>query len=100
MASDLESGGAPVDKLDGLCGLDGRDGGVDVLRDDVATIEEADGHVLAAPRIALHHLKSKQGVDAGSRNSARRFKKKSNSRKKCFSVSLSSLVSLIDSKNF
>ncbi len=60
MASDLESGGAPVDKLDGLCGLDGRDGSVDVLRHDVATIEEADGHVLSAARIALHHLKSKQ----------------------------------------
>ena len=54
--ADLEAGGAPVDELDGTLRLDRRDRGVDVLRDDVAAIEAATGHVLAVTRVALHHL--------------------------------------------
>ena len=49
----LEAGGAPVDELDGALGLDGGDGGVDILGDDVTTVHEAAGHVLAVARIAL-----------------------------------------------
>ena len=52
----LEAGGAPVDELDRALRLDGGDGGVDVLRDDVAAVEAAAGHVLAVTRVALHHL--------------------------------------------
>ena len=52
----LEASWTPVDKLDGPLGLDGRDGSVDILGDDVTTVEEAAGHVLAVPRIALDHL--------------------------------------------
>ena len=35
----LEAGRAPVNELDGALGLDGRDGGVDVLGDDVAAVQ-------------------------------------------------------------
>ena len=43
----LEASGAPVDELDGALGLDGGDGGVDVLGDDVTSVEHAASHVLA-----------------------------------------------------
>jgi hypothetical protein len=49
----LEAGGAPVDELDGALGLDGGDGRVHVLGDDVPAVHEAAGHVLAVARIAL-----------------------------------------------
>ena len=49
----LEAGGAPVDELDGALGLDGGDGGVDVLGDDVTAEHEAAGHVLAVAGVAL-----------------------------------------------
>mmetsp|Transcript_34725 Transcript_34725/g.90867 ORF Transcript_34725/g.90867 Transcript_34725/m.90867 type:complete len:504 (-) Transcript_34725:11-1522(-) len=49
----LEAGRAPVDELDGALGLDGRDRRVDVLGDDVATVHEADRHVLAVARVDL-----------------------------------------------
>jgi len=61
--ADLETGGAPVDELDGALGLDGGDGSVDVLGDDVASVEEATGHVLAVTRVALDHLVG--GLEAG-----------------------------------
>ena len=51
----LEAGGAPVDELDGALGLDGGNGGVDVLGDDVATVHEAARHVLAVAGVALGH---------------------------------------------
>ena len=52
----LEASGAPVDELDGALGLDGGDGGVDVLGHDVTTVQHAAGHVLAVTGVALHHL--------------------------------------------
>merc|ERR1712078_785457 len=48
----LEAGGAPVDELDGALRLDGGDGRVDILRDDITTVHEAARHVLAVARIA------------------------------------------------
>jgi hypothetical protein len=51
----LEASGAPVDELDGSLGLDGGDGGVDILGDDITTVHEAAGHVLAVAGIALSH---------------------------------------------
>ena len=51
----LEAGRAPVDELDGALGLDGGDGGVDVLGDDVTTVHKNAGHVLSVTRIALNH---------------------------------------------
>ena len=52
----LEASWAPVDELDGPLGLDGGDGGIHVLGDDVTTVQHAAGHVLAVTRVAFHHL--------------------------------------------
>ena len=51
----LEAGGTPVDELDGALGLDSGDGEVDVLGDDIATVHEAAGHVLAVAGVTLGH---------------------------------------------
>jgi YD repeat-containing protein len=56
--TDLETGWAPVDELDGALGLDGSNRRVDVLRDDITTVKNAAGHVLAVTWIALDHLVS------------------------------------------
>merc|ERR1719239_1836922 len=52
----LEACWTPVDKLDAPLGLDGGNGSIDVLGNDVAPVEHAVGHVLAMARVALHHL--------------------------------------------
>merc|ERR1711894_868967 len=54
--SDLESSWAPVDELDGPLGLDGGDGGVDILGDDIYSVQHTAGHVFAVTGIAFHHL--------------------------------------------
>jgi len=51
----LEASGAPVDELDGSLGLDGGDGGVDILGDDITTEHEAAGHIFAVAGVALGH---------------------------------------------
>jgi len=51
----LEASGAPVDELDGTLGLDGGDGSVDILGDDITAVHEAAGHVLTVAGIALSH---------------------------------------------
>ena len=61
--ADLEASGAPVDELDGPLRLDGGNGGVDVLGDDVTTVQHAAGHVLAVTGVALYHLVG--GLEAG-----------------------------------
>ena len=53
---DLEPGGTPVHELDAPLGLDGGNGGVDVLGDHIPAVEQAAGHVLAVARVALDHL--------------------------------------------
>ncbi|EJK63828.1 hypothetical protein THAOC_15492, partial [Thalassiosira oceanica] len=53
--SALEAGGAPVDELDRALRLDGGDGGVDVLGDDVSAVHEAARHVLPVAGVALGH---------------------------------------------
>ena len=53
--TDLEAGWAPVDELDGPLGLDGSNGGGDVLWNDITPVEEGASHVLAVPWIALDH---------------------------------------------
>lgn len=52
----LEASRAPVDELDGPLGLEGGDGAVGILGDDIATVQQAGGHVLAVTGVALHHL--------------------------------------------
>ena len=51
----LEASWAPVDELDGSLGLDGGNGGVDVLGDNVTSVHHAAGHVLAVSGVALGH---------------------------------------------
>ena len=53
--TDLEAGRAPVDELDGALGLDGGNGGADILRDDITAVEKGAGHVLAVAWVALNH---------------------------------------------
>lgn len=52
----LEASGAPVDELDRLPGLDGGNRRLDLLRRHIAAVEQAARHVLALPRVTLHHL--------------------------------------------
>ena len=54
--NNLEAGRTPVDELDGALRLDRSDGGVHILRDHVAAVQHAAGHVLAVTRVTLHHL--------------------------------------------
>jgi hypothetical protein len=53
--SALETGWAPVNELNGSLGLDGGDGGVDILWDDISSVHEAASHVLSVSWIALSH---------------------------------------------
>ena len=55
--ANFETGGTPVDELDGSLGLDGGDGSVDVFGNNVSTEEQTTSHVLAVSRITFHHLK-------------------------------------------
>ena len=64
--ANLEAGGAPVDELNSPLVLDRSDRRVHVLRDHVAPVEQAAGHVLAVPGVALHHLVG--GLEAGRRD--------------------------------
>jgi len=54
--ADLETSGAPVDELDGPLGLDGGNGSVDVLGDDITPVQHTASHVLSVSGIALDHL--------------------------------------------
>jgi hypothetical protein len=51
----LEASWAPIDELDGPLGLDGGDGGIDILGDDVTSVHEAASHVFAVTWVALGH---------------------------------------------
>ena len=53
--SAFETGGAPVDELDGPLGLDGGDSGVDILGDDITSVHKAAGHVFTVAGVALGH---------------------------------------------
>jgi hypothetical protein len=53
--TDLESSGAPIDELDGSLGLDGGNGGIDVLGYDVSSVHHGAGHVFSVSRITLSH---------------------------------------------
>merc|ERR1711896_52430 len=51
----LEASGAPVDELDGSLGLDGGNGGVDVLGDNVTSVHHAAGHVFTVSWVTFGH---------------------------------------------
>ena len=51
----FEASWAPVDELNGSLGLDGGHGSIDVLGDDITSVHERAGHVLAVSWVALSH---------------------------------------------
>ena len=51
----LETSWAPVNELDGSLGLDGGNGGVDILWDDITSVHEAACHVLSVSGVTLGH---------------------------------------------
>ena len=55
--ANLESSGTPVDELDGSLGLDGGDGSVDILGDNISSEQKTARHVLSVSGIAFYHLK-------------------------------------------
>jgi len=61
--TDLETGWAPVDELDGSLGLDGGNGSVDVLGDDITSVKHTASHIFTVSRVALDHLVG--GLEAG-----------------------------------
>ena len=54
----LETSWAPVNELDGSLGFDGGNGGVDVLGDNITTVQHTAGHVFSVTWITLDHLVS------------------------------------------
>lgn len=61
--TNLETSRAPVDELNSALGLEGGNGLVGVLGDDVSAVEQAGSHVLAVAGVALDHLVV--GLEAG-----------------------------------
>merc|ERR1711981_1339314 len=51
----LEASWAPVDELDGSLGLDGGNGGVDVLGDNVTSVHHTTGHVFTVSWVTFGH---------------------------------------------
>jgi hypothetical protein len=54
--TNLETGRAPVDELNGALGLDGGNGGIDVFGDDITTVQHAASHVFTMAGVAFDHL--------------------------------------------
>ena len=52
----FEASGTPVDELDGTLGFDCGNGSIDILGDNITSVEETAGHVLAVTRVTLDHL--------------------------------------------
>jgi hypothetical protein len=66
----LETGRRPVNELNGSLGLDGSNGGVDILGDDISSVHQTASHVLSVAGVALGHHGSglENGVgDLGNR---------------------------------
>ena len=54
--TELEASRAPVDELDGALGLEGGNSAVGILGNNITTVEQAGGHVLAVAGVTLDHL--------------------------------------------
>lgn len=54
--ANLEASGAPVNELNGPFRLEGGDGSMNILGNNITTIQHASSHVLAVARITLDHL--------------------------------------------
>jgi hypothetical protein len=60
--TNFESCWAPIDELDGSLGLDGSNGSIDVLGDDVSSVHHRAGHVFTMSGVALgHHVSGFKG---------------------------------------
>jgi hypothetical protein len=53
--SAFESSWAPVNELDGSLGLDGSNGGVNILGDNISSVHEATSHILSVSGITFSH---------------------------------------------
>jgi len=53
--TNLESSWAPIDELDGSLGLDGGDGGIDILGDNISSVHHGAGHVFSVSGITFGH---------------------------------------------
>jgi len=51
----FEASWAPIDELDGSLGLDGGDGSVDILGDDITSVHKAASHIFSVSGIAFGH---------------------------------------------
>jgi hypothetical protein len=51
----LETSGAPVNELNGSLGLDGGNGSIDILGDNITSVHHAAGHVFTMSGVALSH---------------------------------------------
>ncbi len=62
----FETSWTPVDELDSALGLDGSNGSVDILGDNITTVQHAASHVLSVTRIALDHLVGRLEASVGN----------------------------------
>ena len=54
--ANFEASGAPIHKLDGMLGLDGGNGSIDIIGKHITMVQEAASHVFTMARITFHHL--------------------------------------------
>lgn len=54
--TNLEASRTPIDELNSPLGLDAGNSGMNLLRHNVATVEQTSSHVLSVTRITLNHL--------------------------------------------
>lgn len=52
----LKTSRAPVHELDCALGFDSSNSSIDILGDNIPTVQHTAGHVLAMARVTLHHL--------------------------------------------
>jgi len=53
--SDFESGGAPIDELDGSFGFNGGNGSVNIFGDDVSSVHHGTGHIFSVSGVTFGH---------------------------------------------
>ncbi|KAE9528137.1 hypothetical protein AGLY_012559 [Aphis glycines] len=54
--TNFETSWTPVNKLNGPLGFDGSNGSIDILGDDITTVQHATSHVFAMTWVTFHHL--------------------------------------------
>merc|ERR1712146_660956 len=51
----LETSWAPIDELDSSLGLNGSDGSIDILGDNITSVHQTTGHVFTVSWVTLNH---------------------------------------------